>query len=109
MNTLFLGIILVIWLILAYKIYGTYLERKLIKPDDSRITPCMELHDGIDYSPAKTPLLFGHHFSSIAGAGPIVGPLIGVLYFGWVGAILWIGLGSVFSVSYTHLTLPTKA
>jgi len=96
MNTLFLGIILVIWLILAYKIYGTYLERKLIKPDDSRITPCMELHDGIDYSPAKTPLLFGHHFSSIAGAGPIVGPLIGVLYFGWVGAILWIGLGSVF-------------
>ncbi|MBU1707994.1 carbon starvation protein A, partial [bacterium] len=49
-----------------------------------------------DFSPAKKPLLFGHHFSSIAGAGPIVGPLIAVLYFGWAAATLWVALGSVF-------------
>jgi len=61
-----------------------------------RPTPAHTLHDGLDYQPAPNAVLFGHHFSSIAGAGPIVGPLIGVLFFGWVPALIWIALGSVF-------------
>jgi carbon starvation protein len=96
MNSIVIAAILILWLILGYKIYGSFIEKKVIKADNSRLTPARELRDGIDYSPAKKPLLFGHHFSSIAGAGPILGPLLGVLYFGWLGALLWVALGSVF-------------
>ena len=96
MNTLIIAFILIAWLILGYKIYGSFIEKKVVQPDKSRVTPAHELKDGIDYSPAKKSLLFGHHFSSIAGAGPILGPLLGVLYFGWLGALLWIAIGSIF-------------
>lgn len=96
MNTLIIAGVLILWLILGYKVYGSFIEKKVIKADNSRITPARALNDGVDYSPAKKTLLFGHHFSSIAGAGPILGPLLGVLYFGWLGALLWIALGSIF-------------
>ena len=96
MNTLILAAVLILWLFLGYKIYGSFIEKKVLEIDNTRKTPALELNDGIDYSPAKRPLLFGHHFSSIAGAGPILGPLLGVLYFGWLGALLWVALGSVF-------------
>jgi carbon starvation protein len=96
MNSLILAFILILWLILGYKIYWSFIEKKVIKVDNSRLTPAKEFRDGIDYTPAKKPLLFGHHFSSIAGAGPILGPLLGVLYFGWLGALLWVALGSIF-------------
>lgn len=96
MNILIIAFILILWLILGYKVYGSFIEKKVLKIDKSRVTPAQEFCDGVDYSPAKKPLLFGHHFSSIAGAGPILGPLLGVLYFGWLGALLWVALGSVF-------------
>jgi len=96
MNILIIAGILLLWLVLGYKIYGTFIEKKVLQIDKNRLTPARELNDGIDYSPAKKPLLFGHHFSSIAGAGPILGPLLGVLYFGWLGSLLWVALGSVF-------------
>jgi len=96
MNILVIALILILWLILGYKVYGSFIEKKVVQADNTRITPAKELNDGIDYSPAKKALLFGHHFSSIAGAGPILGPLLGVLYFGWLGALLWVALGSVF-------------
>ncbi|MBN2245511.1 MAG: carbon starvation protein A [Candidatus Aminicenantes bacterium] len=96
MNVLIIAAILILWLIAGYKIYGNIIVKKVAQVDDSRPTPAHELYDGIDYSPAKKSLLFGHHFSSIAGAGPILGPLLGVLYFGWLGALIWIAVGSVF-------------
>jgi carbon starvation protein len=96
MNILIIASILILWLILGYKVYGSFIEKKVLKIDETRPTPSREFYDGVDYSPAKKPLLFGHHFSSIAGAGPILGPLLGVLYFGWLGALLWVALGSVF-------------
>ena len=96
MNSLIVASILILWLILGYKIYGSFIEKKVVQADNSRLTPARELRDGIDYTPAKKSLLFGHHFSSIAGAGPILGPLLGVLYFGWLGALLWVALGSIF-------------
>jgi carbon starvation protein len=96
MNILIIAVILILWLFLGYKIYGSFIEKKVLQIDKNRPTPAQTLNDGIDYSPAKKPLLFGHHFSSIAGAGPILGPLLGVLYFGWLGALLWVAVGSVF-------------
>ncbi len=111
MNTLIISCVLLLWLFLGYKIYGSFIEKKVIKIDDSQPTPAQELNDGIDYSPAKKPLLFGHHFSSIAGAGPILGPLLGVLYFGWLGALLWVAIGSVFLGAvhdYTSLMVSVK-
>ncbi|MGD9345257.1 MAG: carbon starvation protein A [Candidatus Aminicenantes bacterium] len=96
MNTLIFAIILILWLYFGYRIYGSFIEKRVVQADKERITPARELNDGIDYTPAKKTVLFGHHFSSIAGAGPILGPLLGVLYFGWLGALLWVALGSVF-------------
>jgi carbon starvation protein len=96
MNALIVAAIFIAWLFLGYKIYSSFIEKKVIQADDARITPARELNDGIDYTPTKKYILFGHHFSSIAGAGPILGPLIGVLYFGWLGALVWVALGSVF-------------
>lgn len=96
MSALIVAVVLIIWLVSGYKIYGRFLEKNVICANDERLTPARELEDGIDYSPAKKTILFGHHFSSIAGAGPILGPLLGVLYFGWLGALLWVALGSVF-------------
>ncbi len=79
---------------LAYRIYGRRLARSL-NLDDSRPTPAHTQRDGVDYVPTANPVLFGHHFSSIAGAGPIVGPVLAGLAFGWLPAALWIVLGAI--------------
>jgi carbon starvation protein len=80
--------------VLAYRFYGRWLDRQFgIDPDHT--TPAHKNYDGVDYVPARTPVLMGHHFSSIAGAGPIVGPIIAVSFFGWLPAVLWIILGSI--------------
>jgi len=87
-------VIAMVMFIVAYRVYGRILERWFdIKPE--RPTPAHTEYDGLDYVPAKTPVLMGHHFSSIAGAGPIVGPIIAVAFFGWLPAVLWIVLGSI--------------
>ncbi len=96
MNSLSLGGIALLALFLGYRFYGRFIERKLIAPRDEFPTPAVSEDDGIDYTPAKTSVLFGHHFSSIAGAGPIIGPLIGVTFFGWLVSVLWIVIGSIF-------------
>ena len=79
---------------MAYVTYGRYLA-KTWGIDPGRKTPAYELEDGVDYVPAKTPVLMGHHFSSIAGAGPINGP-IQAAFFGWVPCFLWIVIGGIF-------------
>jgi carbon starvation protein len=81
--------------VLAYRYYGRFLE-KHFDADDSRPTPSHTDYDGVDRVPAKTAVLLGHHFSSIAGAGPIVGPIIAAAAFGWMPALLWIVIGSIF-------------
>jgi len=80
----------------GYMFYSRLIARKLFKPFDQQPTPANSMRDDVDYTPANPLVLFGHHFASIAGAGPIVGPLIAVLYFGWVPAVIWIVIGSVF-------------
>jgi carbon starvation protein len=82
-------------LLIAYLTYGRFLSRYL-GLDDSRPTPACQINDGVDYVPAKAGLLLGQHFSAIAAAGPIVGPILAAMWFGWVPALLWIVLGSIF-------------
>ncbi|GAB4295006.1 MAG: carbon starvation protein A [Myxococcota bacterium] len=96
MSSALLAVIGAIWLAAAYKIYGGMIERKLVQPDAKAMTPAHSKFDGVDYQPTKPIILFGHHFSSIAGAGPIVGPVAAALAFGWGAGILWILVGVVF-------------
>lgn len=81
-------------LLVGYIAYGGWLAKQW-GVDDSRQTPAHELEDGMDYVPAKAPVLMGHHFSSIAGAGPINGPIQAAV-FGWVPVVLWILIGGIF-------------
>ena len=86
------GVILLF--IIGYRTYGTFVAR-VLNLDDRNITPAHKLNDGVDYSPAPMPVVLGHHFATIAGAGPIVGPILAI-YFGWLPALIWIIIGSVF-------------
>ncbi len=79
---------------IAYIFYGRYIARKL-EIDPTRKTPAHTNYDGIDYVPARAPVLLGHHFASIAGAAPIIGPIVAAA-FGWVPVALWIFFGGIF-------------
>lgn len=96
MNATFIAIIGIVWFVFAYFWYGKKIENRVIKPDDNNLTPANQVNDGVDFVPTKTPILFGHHFSSIAGAGPIIGPIFAFSLFGWLPTLLWIMLGTVF-------------
>lgn len=89
-----LALAFLIILAAAYRIYGGWVARQF-RIDDRRSTPAHELNDGIDYVPVKPFYLFGQHFSAIAAAGPIAGPIIACQAFGWLPCLLWIGLGVV--------------
>lgn len=79
----------------AYLIYGRILARSF-ELNDANTTPAVEMNDGVDYVPAPAPVLLGQHFSAIAAAGPIVGPILAGLWFGWLPALLWIVIGAIF-------------
>jgi len=79
----------------AYVTYGRFLARQMDLRDNYQ-TPAHEINDGLDYVPARAPLLLGQHFSAIAAAGPIVGPILAAIWFGWLPAYLWIILGAIF-------------
>jgi carbon starvation protein len=81
--------------VIAYFTYGRWLARRVFRLDPGARTPAHELRDDKDYCPTGKAVVFGHHFTSIAGTGPIVGPAIAVMW-GWLPAILWVVLGSVF-------------
>jgi carbon starvation protein len=80
--------------LLAYHTYGKFLARKIFKLRADADVPSKTLTDGIDYVPAKKGMIFGHHYTSIAGTGPIVGPAIGIIW-GWVPAIVWVLFGAI--------------
>jgi carbon starvation protein len=94
MNSLLLASICFILYILAYKTYGRYIARRIFRLDDSRPTPAHVKKDGQDFVPTRKDVVFGHHFTSIAGTGPIVGPAIGVIW-GWLPALLWVVIGPI--------------
>lgn len=94
MNAAVVLIVSIAVLASGYVFYGGWLEKQW-GVDPSRKTPAHELEDGMDYVPAKAPVLMGHHFSSIAGAGPINGPIQAAV-FGWVPVLLWVLIGGIF-------------
>lgn len=95
MNSLVLLLICIAALLCGYIFYGGWLCKQWGVNKDNLKTPAHEMEDGVDYVPAKAPVLMGHHFSSIAGAGPITGP-IGAAIFGWVPVVLWVLIGGIF-------------
>ena len=93
-NTALIAGIGILFLIANYFLYGRYIEKK-VKPTNKK-TPAVLNKDKTDFYPANKFFLFGHHFASIAGAGPIIGPILAISYFGWFFVALWILLGTVF-------------
>jgi carbon starvation protein len=80
--------------IIMYQLYGKYIGNKIFALSGEAKVPSVEMEDGMDYVPTRKEIIFGHHFTSIAGTGPIVGPAIAIIW-GWVPAMLWIFIGSV--------------
>ncbi len=95
MDTLLLMLICGAGYLVAYHTYGRFLAKKIFKLDKNAKVPSKEFNDGIDYVPARKGIIFGHHYTSIAGTGPIVGPAIGIIW-GWLPAIIWVFFGSIF-------------
>jgi carbon starvation protein len=96
MNILFIVLGVVALFYLAYNTYGTFLAKKIFVLDDKNVTPAVEMNDGLDYVPTDKRFLMGQHFSAIAAAGPITGPIIAGLSFGWLPTLIWIIAGSIF-------------
>lgn len=94
MNSLVMVLVSFLAFFVAYFTYGRFLANKIFKLDPSRTTPAVRLRDDVDYVPTKKEILFGHHYTSIAGLGPIVGPAIAVIW-GWLPALIWVVLGSI--------------
>ena len=95
MNSAHLAFFALLAFYLGYRFYGRFISNKIYNLDEDLITPAHEFNDGVDFVPTKRHILFGHHFTSIAGAAPIIGPCIAA-YWGWLPAILWVILGTIF-------------
>ena len=95
MTTLLVALGSFVGFIVAYHTYGRWLARKIFNLDPEAEVPSKQLRDDVDFVPTKKQVIFGHHFTSIAGTGPIVGPAIAV-FWGWLPALLWVVLGSIF-------------
>ncbi|RJP42078.1 MAG: carbon starvation protein A [Phycisphaerales bacterium] len=95
MATLLIAVGTFVAYLVAYHTYGRWLGRRIFQLSADAIVPSVEINDGRDYVPTPKEVVFGHHFTSIAGTGPIVGPAIAV-FWGWVPALVWVLLGSIF-------------
>ncbi len=108
MNAMPLVIIAVAVFVLGYRFYYSFIAAKVLTLDDSRVTPAGRLYDGQNYYPMSKWVLFGHHFAAIAGAGPLVGPVL-ACQFGYFPGFLWIVLGSVLAGSVHDLVILTAS
>ena len=95
MNAAVIAFVVLILYFLGYRFYSSFLSKRIFGLSDDELTPAHELNDGKDYVPSHKQVLFGHHFASIAGAAPIIGPAIAV-FWGWLPAILWVCIGTIF-------------
>ncbi|MEI4549725.1 carbon starvation protein A [Pseudoalteromonas spongiae] len=85
----------IIGMLFGWFVYSKFIASRIFQMDDKYITPAHQINDGVDFVPTKKVVLWGHHFTSVAGAAPIVGPAIAV-YWGWVPAVIWVVLGTIF-------------
>ena len=95
MNSAVITLLSLIFFYLGYRFYSKFISKRIFNLNNNQKTPAHVLNDGIDYVPTNKHVLFGHHFTSIAGAAPIIGPCIAV-YWGWLPAILWVIIGTIF-------------
>ena len=95
MQTLLIAVGSLVAYLIAYHTYGRWLSRKIFGLDPANKAPSVEFEDGDDFVPTSKGVVFGHHFTSIAGTGPIVGPALAVIW-GWVPALIWVLFGSIF-------------
>src|SRR5660397_153153 len=116
MNAMYLVVSALVIFALAYRFYFSFICAKVLTIDPSRVTPAHRLYDGQNYYPTNKWILFGHHFAAIAGAGPLVGPVLAI-QFGYFPGFMWMLIGAVMAgavhdlvlltasvtVSYTHL------
>ncbi|HET7628850.1 MAG TPA: carbon starvation protein A [Bacillales bacterium] len=96
MNAVWLAVFGLVAFFLAYRYYSYFIAEKVFRLDANYKTPAHEVNDGVDYVPTNKYVLWGHHFSSVAGAAPIIGPAIAV-FWGWLPALLWVVLGTIFA------------
>ena len=94
MNALTLVLVTLCVFALGYRFYGIFIARRVLEIDPGRPTPAHTLEDGIDYHPTNKYVIFGHHFAAIAGAGPLLGPVLAA-QFGYLPGALWIIIGAV--------------
>jgi carbon starvation protein len=94
-NSLVLAVIGIVLMVAGYLLYSKFLGKKVYRLDPAFRTPAHELNDGVDYVPTNKFVLWGHHFTSVAGAAPIVGPAVAVIW-GWLPAVLWVTIGTIF-------------
>lgn len=95
MNSFIILVIGLLLMALGYFVYGRFIAQKILALDPDFNTPSHEFNDGVDFVPTNKYVLWGHHFTSVAGAAPIVGPAIAVIW-GWLPAFLWVVLGTIF-------------
>ncbi len=95
MDALMMMVVAFVGYIVMYNVYGRFIGSKIFTLSQSVTPPSVELEDGVDYVPTKKEIIFGHHFTSIAGTGPIVGPAVAIIW-GWVPALIWVFFGSIF-------------
>lgn len=95
MSSIWIMLIGLATLAFGYFVYSKYLAQKVYQLDENFETPAHELHDGVDHVPTNKFILWGHHFTSVAGAAPIVGPAVAIIW-GWLPAFLWVTLGTIF-------------
>ncbi len=94
MEALLIVIVAFVGYLVAYHTYGRFLARRIFRLNDAALVPSRELEDGIDYVPTRKGIIFGHHYTSIAGTGPIVGLAIGIIW-GWLPVLIWVFVGSI--------------
>ena len=95
MSTILIAVGAFLAYLIAYHTYGRWISRKIFGLDSAAQVPSQQLRDDIDFIPTRKEVIFGHHFTSIAGTGPIVGPAIAV-FWGWLPALLWVVFGAIF-------------
>lgn len=93
-NGLWLVVAAVCIYVLAYRLYGRWLARQVVELNNQRVTPAVRLNDGVNFHPTNKVVLFGHHFAAIAGAGPLLGPVLAA-QFGFLPGFLWLVIGAV--------------
>jgi len=100
MNAVYVLILGLVVVLLGYRGYAKYIDRKVIQADPDRLTPAKMYMDGVEFMPTSRNILYGYQFKSIAGASPIIGPIIAIQW-GWLPALIWILLGTFF-IGWVH-------